>query len=175
LRLADAAELREAEAEIVVVRDADIRVRILPGKYDLDHLQRFHKVLFGDVYDWAGEIRAVPIGKGVPFANPEFIGSLGGELLAGLRQERLLVGLSQHAFVDRLAYYLGEVNALHPFREGNGRTQRAFFRQLAASAGYRLDWAMVARDENNEASYRSLVGDGAPLRTLIGRITEKLP
>jgi cell filamentation protein len=58
--------------------------------------------------------------------------------------------------VERLAYYYGELNARHPFREGNGRTQRAFLRQLAAAAGWRVDWSGVRHDVNAEASRRSL-------------------
>jgi cell filamentation protein len=51
-----------------------------------------------------------------------------------------LRSLERDAFIDRLTYYLGEVNAIHPFREGNGRTQRAFFEQLAYDAGFTLAW-----------------------------------
>jgi cell filamentation protein len=62
------------------------------------------------------------------------------------------VGLSRPRFVERLAHYYGELNARHPFREGNGRTQRAFLRQLAATAGWRLDWSELRKDDNVEAS-----------------------
>jgi fido (protein-threonine AMPylation protein) len=45
-----------------------------------------------------------------------------------------------HSYQWPLTYYLAEINATHPFREGNGRTQRAFLQQLAEDAGYRIDW-----------------------------------
>ncbi|MFL6074360.1 MAG: Fic family protein [Mycobacteriales bacterium] len=59
------------------------------------------------------------------------------------------------------------MNAIHPFREGNGRTQRAFFRQLSREAGWAVDWADLAPDANERASMASLRGDNEPLRQLL--------
>lgn len=64
------------------------------------------------------------------------------------------------------------MNALHPFRDGNGRAQRAFFAQIGAEAGYRIDWTAVDVDENVQASRASLSGDHEPLRALLERIVE---
>lgn len=77
--------------------------------------------------------------------------------------------LSRPEFVDRLAHYLGEVNALHPFREGNGRTQRAFFAQLSRDAGWRLRWSRLDHQANVDASRASLRGDPDPLRAFARR------
>jgi cell filamentation protein, protein adenylyltransferase len=70
-------------------------------------------------------------------------------------------------FVERLAYYLGEVNALHPFREGNGRAQRAFFRQLARDAGFTLAWQHLDPLRNVEASAAIMRGDPGPMREIL--------
>jgi cell filamentation protein len=59
------------------------------------------------------------------------------------------------------------VNALHPFREGNGRTQRAFMAQLARDAGYLLDWSGLDAAQNEEASSKSLLGDNGPLERML--------
>ncbi len=67
------------------------------------------------------------------------------------------MGLRRERFVELLAHYYGELNVLHPFREGNGRTQRAFLRQLSAAAGWRLDWSALDRDGNVAASKRTLL------------------
>ena len=67
----------------------------------------------------------------------------------------------------RLAYYLGEVNALHPFREGNGRAQRAFFRQLARDAGFTLAWQHLDPVRNVEASAAIMCGDPEPMREML--------
>ncbi|WP_322762247.1 Fic/DOC family protein [Frankia sp. Cr2] len=174
LDIRDADELAVVEAEIVAIRDVELRCAILPGLYDFDHLRQFHRVLFSDVYPWAGEIRVVDIGRPILFAHWRFVADAADDVFARLVADAYLVGLSHGRMVECVARYLGEVNALHPFREGNGRAQRAFFRQLAAAAGWRLRWDQVSRDENNRASARSLVGDDAALEALIGRILEPL-
>ena len=88
-------------------------------------------------------------------------------MFADLATEDHLKDLALDDVVLRLAHYLGEVNAAHPFREGNGRTQRAFFRQLARDAGWSLRWSIVTADENTAASEASLLGDNHPLEVLL--------
>jgi fido (protein-threonine AMPylation protein) len=83
------------------------------------------------------------------------------------RQLRDLRGLSRDALVERLAYYLVEVNALHPFREGNGRAQRAFFAQLARSTGFTLAWQHLDAARNVEASAAIMRGDPEPMRKML--------
>lgn len=76
-------------------------------------------------------------------------------------------------FLDRLTYYLGEVNAIHSFREGNGRAQRAFFEQLASDAGYILDWQHLDADRNIAASAAIMHGDPIPMRQMLDELAEK--
>jgi cell filamentation protein len=75
--------------------------------------------------------------------------------------------LRRDAFVGRLACYLGEVNALHPFREGSGRAQRAFFAQLARSAGFTLAWQHLDAARNVETSAAIMRGDPEPMRKML--------
>jgi cell filamentation protein len=111
-------------------------INSLPGEYNLEHLMQFHRALFGDIYEWAGELRTVNIHKaGSMFAAHQFLGDEMTSLLRRLAQDNWLRGLQRRAFIEKLAFYYGEINARHPFREGNGRTQRTFLRQLSASAG----------------------------------------
>ena len=86
-----------------------------------------------------------------------------------LRDEDCLRGLGRGIFVGRLACYLGEVNALHPFGEGNGRAQRAFFGQLARDAGFPLAWQHLDPVRNVEASAAIMRGDPEPMRKMLGR------
>ena len=72
-----------------------------------------------------------------------YIGSALQELFEKLAKEKLLINLDAPSFITRAAFYLGEINAIHPFREGNGRTQREFIRQLALHAGHPLSWSLV--------------------------------
>ena len=152
LGITDPAVLADAEARIVSIRDVEAARTTIAGDYGLGHLQRFHRFLFRDVYDWAGTTRTVDISKpGARFCHWRYIDDQVSALLSELARDGNLVGLTTDAFVDALAHYSGEINVLHPFREGNGRTSRAFLRQLAAAAGFQLDWSELSRAANIDA------------------------
>ena len=88
--------------------------------------------------------------------------------MAKLAAEKHLVGLDTESFVDRAAYFIGELNAAHPFREGNGRTQREFIRELGLKAGYYIDWRSTTVEKMNEASRLShLRGESSLFASLI--------
>ena len=149
---------------------AILAVEVLPGQYDLTHLRDFHRQIFGRLYPWAGEIRTVAISKSDMFCLPQYIETYATEVLGQLADEKHLRGLPRDRFVDRVAHYLAEVNAIHPFREGNGRTQRAFFHQLAREAGWPIDWSGLEIERNTSASIASLRGDNGPLRTMLDEL-----
>src|SRR5262249_54897567 len=148
LGLGDRERLDRAEAILTTAAVADLDTRILPGSYDLAHLQRFHREIFGEIYPWAGEIRVVAIAKTDLFCLPQHIEPYAADVFASLAKERHLHGLPREAFVDRVTHYFAEVNAIHPFREGNGRAQRAFFRQLGRAAGWTMSWVTADPEEN---------------------------
>ncbi|MBI2705469.1 MAG: Fic family protein [Actinobacteria bacterium] len=164
-------DFERAEANITAARALELQYRPVVGAYDVRHLQAVHRHLFAGIYDWAGEFRTVDIARTLKFGSWRHVASYLDEQFAQLRAEDHLVGLQRDTFVDRVTYYFGEVNAAHPFREGNGRTQRAFFSQLAVDAGWRLRWAAVTPHENAVASEASLRGHPDPLRELFMRIT----
>lgn len=172
LGIVDAAELEQVEAELTALRLVELQEQPLPGGYDLAHLQAFHRFIFGDVYDWAGELRSVVIGKGDVFCMPQFIESFAGDVFGRLARNGFLRGLGRARFVDELANLFADVNALHPFREGNGRAQRAFLAQFAADAGWRLRWAPMDPQENVRASQHAHRGDIAPLRALLDGLVD---
>lgn len=122
----------------------------------------------------AGELRTVVLAKTDLFCLPEHIESSGAEIFGKLAEEDWLRGLGRESFIDRLAHYLGDVNALHPFRDGNGRAQRAFFAQLAADAGFQLDWQLVDPQRNTDASVAAMQGDEAPMRNLLDEIVKSI-
>ncbi|GAB0101331.1 Fic family protein [Nocardia sp. JMUB6875] len=167
LGIVDAALLRQVEADLSLAALADLGLRSVPGRYDLAHMCAFHREIFGDVYPWAGEVRVVGIAKSDPFCLPRHIVSYAAEVFAALATDGYLRGLDRAGFVAKLTHYLAEVNAIHPFREGNGRTQRAFFHQLGREAGWVIDWSRLDPGENVHASMASLRGDNDPLHTLL--------
>lgn len=170
LGITDAARLREAEAGLTIVALADLGTRILPGSYDLEHLRMFHREIFADIYDWAGEVRSVGIARTNPFCLPQHIQTYAAEVFGELAKERHLRGLDRTSFVARLSHYFAEVNALHPFREGNGRSQRAFFRQLARQAGWPIDWSGLDPVANERASMAAMRGNNIPLHDLLDHL-----
>lgn len=172
LGLVTGADLEAAEREITHSALILLREEPAPPSYDLPHMREIHRRIFGDVYDWAGEIRTVAIAKGNLFCLPQYIEPSAAEIFGQLREENLLQGLGRGEFLDRLAYYLGEVNALHPFREGNGRAQRAFFEQLAGDAGYTLNWRGMDADHNIAASAAIMHGDAGPMRKMLNELVE---
>lgn len=167
-------ELERVERDLTSFALLRMRDRPLPGGYDLGHLRGFHRAIFADIYPWAGEIRTVAIAKGNLFCLPQFIEPSATAIFGSLHGERNLRGLSRNTFLDRLAHYLGEVNALHPFREGNGRTQRAFFEQLARDAGYSLNWRRMDAQRNIDASVAAMNGDETPLRDMLDELVSRL-
>jgi cell filamentation protein len=113
---------------------------------NLEMWQTIHRILFQDVYDWAGQIRAVQIAKGnTVFAMPEHIGTEAKRIFDQLSGENL-TALPHNQFILKLAYYFGELNALHPFREGNGRTQKLLFDEISRRQNYTIDWMKMDVD-----------------------------
>jgi cell filamentation protein len=171
LGLGTAAGLEAAEREITHAALILVDESPVSPSYDLPHLQEIHKRIFGDIYEWAGQIRTVAITKGAMFCLPQYIDSSAAVIFGELHDEDCLRGLRRDAFVGRLAHYLGEVNALHPFREGNGRAQRAFFGQLARDAGFTLAWQHLAPARNVEASAAIMRGDPEPMQEMLNALT----
>jgi cell filamentation protein len=149
--------LNEFEAEATARRLRQLEHKLMSMSFDKRHLRAIHHHIFKDVYAWAGKFRTVNISRAgqFSFAFAEHIIPNLDKLSGELARERYLENLDPAKFVVRAAHYLGELNAIHPFREGNGRTQREFIRQLAAKNGYSLDWSRITRDQMLEASIQS--------------------
>lgn len=152
----DTERLERLESDHCFARLLELYENAIPLRFDVEHLKRIHQHLFQDVYAWAGEFRTVNMAKGNSFfARPEYIRAELQKILDHLASENFLQGADSRAFCERAAYFLGEMNAIHPFREGNGRTQREFLRELAVEAGYELAWDLVTQEEIQAASIAS--------------------
>jgi cell filamentation protein len=114
------------------------------GAFDLTYLRAIHRHLFQDVYDWAGELRTVEINKGGhQFQFRRYIQTGMHDVHRRLVQSKFLKGLSADDFAQQAGVIVGDVNYIHPFREGNGRTQAQYLKQLAAQAGHDLDLRLI--------------------------------
>jgi len=150
-------DLAAKEAELSAFRAIELFERPVKPTGDLRQLQSIHQRVLQDVYEWAGELRTVDMRKGSDPAAEFFmpvsrLQSGAGFVFQELADDNFLRGLDQDRFVSRLAHHYDQVNYLHPFREGNGRTQRILWTQVARDAGYELDWRGVTGKVNDQAS-----------------------
>lgn len=157
LDLHDSNKLFNLEKQIVLAKSYILRQNVNKYGFDKQHFINIHKFLFEDIYPFAGKFRTENISKGnFTFANWEFIEEQLDYLLNKLKSENYLEGLSKEDLSKRLAFYLSELNVLHPFREGNGRTIREFIRELAYKNGYVLDLTQNTAEEIFNASVKSV-------------------
>ena len=157
LNIKDNQLLSEAERKIVLTKSYELRKNSKIGNFDLNHFLEIHKFLFEDIYPFAGKFRNENIAKGYfSFAEWQYIEPEIKRLFDKLKAENYLQGRSREELVKGLAYYLSELNVLHPFREGNGRTIREFIRELAFFNGYILDLQNTTSDELLKASVDSI-------------------
>jgi cell filamentation protein len=134
------------------------------GRFGPAHYRAVHRHLFQDVYSWAGRYRTVRTSKGGnPFCFPEHIPAQMNALFAQLRSGPCFTAPDRATFVSAAAEFLGELNAIHPFREGNGRSQLAFVHLIGLRAGRPFDLARVERETFLPAMIASYDKDYRPL------------
>lgn len=149
-------------------------LRPVKGNYNLKHLCDIHKFIFKDVYFFAGKLRDEDISKGsFRFAHVKFIVPEANRLLSELRRENYLKGLLFDEFINKITNYFTELNVLHPFREGNGRSLREFIRCLALDAGYVIDWSKVDASTMLTAMIKSPY-DNSALREVLYKLKTKI-
>ncbi|RWZ58759.1 cell filamentation protein Fic [Halobacillus fulvus] len=164
--LMDDRQLQAMETILSTQRLSELQEKPVDGDFDLRHLQRIHEYIFKDLYPFAGEIRTENITKdGFSFAQARFITEASKPLFDQLISENWEV-MNRSELAEKLTYYMSELNVLHPFREGNGRSLREFIRCLALEAGYTIDWAKVPREKVFQASVES-VYDSTHLQQII--------
>lgn len=157
LNIQDLDILYEAERDFSSVRQAELCNKGITGDFSLKHLCSIHRQLFQDIYPWAGKIRTVAISKGTIFCLVQFIEEQFEFIYQQLEKENFLKNITdKEEMANRLAYYLGEINMIHPFREGNGRTQRIYLEQLCLNNNrFEIDFTEITKDEMISASIQS--------------------
>ena len=138
----DEAKLNEVESVLSSARYAEWESDPKANSFDFEHYKAIHRFLFSDLYDWAGEVRTVNISKkGTQFTPADKVPALAERIFKRLNSMNNLKDLPYYEFVDEIVDLYCATNTLHPFREGNGRTQRAFFTQLIRNADYEFSFA----------------------------------
>lgn len=179
LNIRDSETLKKYETRIVLAKMYILRQKTENKDYSkIEEISakdflNIHKFLFEDVYAWAGKIRNENISKGsFMFADYQYIMPELENIIKKLNNENLLRGLDKENLAKKLAFYMSELNVLHPFREGNGRTIREFIRELALLNGYILDLTKTNSDDIFEASVKSIV-DTTDLEDIIKKCLTK--
>lgn len=161
----DAAALERAELRI----NREQAGRLVPDpRLSAEGFKAIHRHLFGQVYAWAGETRTVSLAKGdAYFGPPQFVETELARRFRILAAEDNLCGLDTDRFAERSAEHVSELNAIHPFREGNGRTTRMFLEILARQAGHELDRTRIDKREWMCASIAGMNMDYRPMAGVI--------
>lgn len=138
------------------------------GDFDLKHLQSIHHHLFQDTYEWAGEVRTLEISKGGSHFMPRrFIENGMSDIHSRIVSANYLQGTSPPEFSEQAGELIGDLNHVHPFREGNGRTQMQFLKQLSENAGHEIDLRKIDKDQWIDASISSNRGDHSKMQDCI--------
>ena len=154
----------------------ELHISGITGDFSLKHFINIHKKLFGDVYFFAGEFRKENIAKGsFRFADYRYINDEIVKIFEKILKDKDLIEkkVSKDILAEKLAYYSAELNVLHPFREGNGRTIREYIRQMALYIGYNMNYSRIKAVDYIEASIFSIV-DISKLKEIYIKCLEKI-
>ncbi len=152
-------QLAKVEASITLAKTAELERNPIYNSFDFEHYKQIHKYLFEDLYEWAGKIRTVDISKkGTNFTSVDNIESVAEACFSRLKSCNYFKNLDFDVFVDNLVDFYCTTNILHPFREGNGRTQRIFISQLIRFCGYDINFSEIDTDELMVATIHSANG-----------------
>ena len=152
-------QLATIEASITFAKTSELERTPINNTFDFEHYKQIHKYLFEDLYDWAGKVRIVDISKkGTNFTSAENIESAAESCFSRLKNLNYFKNLSFNDFVDNIVDFYCSTNLLHPFREGNGRTQRIFIAQLIRFCGYDINFSEIDPDDLMIATIHSANG-----------------
>ena len=172
----DQAELDSVEKQITLLRGAQAEQETEFRDVDFEFYKSLHRTLFGDLYDWAGELRSINISKkGTVFCRCTELEQLGRLKFERLRSQDYLRGEDDESFISELADLYHELNMLHPFREGNGRTLRLFITLLVRNTGRDIDFTRCDNDILIIAAIRAAQGDISMLREALRGIVLDVP
>lgn len=166
LNITDTQTLFQAELELTAKRLLELQLHPVKGNFDFKHLCQIHQRIFQDLYNWAGRPRTVDIAKSNLFCLVQNIQEYASDIFQHYYPDCLNTKDNPKQFVHILTQHYADLNALHPFREGNGRSQREFTRELCLQCGYIFDLTHTSQQEMLTASIESFNGNNTKLETI---------
>lgn len=171
LGIQDQSELNSVERQFVLLKSSQAEQETIFKNIDFNFYKELHKQLFGDLYEWAGTVRSMNISKkGTVFCNFEDIERIGTLKFQRLAEQNYLKELTKSRFIDELTEFYHDINMLHPFREGNGRTLRLFITLLVRNAGYTLNFSDCDSDLLMIATIKAAQGDISLLKEVFSEL-----
>ena len=153
------AQLDENELVLTSAKILQVELEPVNAKPDFAYLKQLHHIVFGELYDWAGTIRTINMSKlRTAFCPADQIEPLAAEIFSRLQSMHYFRDCSRAELVSEFADLYDSLNYLHPFREGNGRVQRLYFRQLARWIGHSLNFAAIDSDRMMIATIHASAG-----------------
>lgn len=168
LGITNTQDLNEIEADLASLAIQELLQRQTPAEFSVADLRSIHKEIFHEIYPWAGEFRQVDIAKGdTHFVRHQDIASRLDALFDYCKAKGYFCHLPAEAFAQACASFLIELNLIHPFREGNGRSQRLLLSQIALNAGYQIEWSGVSDSAMRKACVDGAEGKGNTMTKLL--------
>ncbi|NQZ09627.1 MAG: Fic family protein [Algicola sp.] len=168
LFITDDQELTDVERQVTQLAAHAIVFNGPP--FNLQYWQHIHRQLFCELFEWAGQLRTIIISKGeTNFGLPQGIDRQCKMVFKQLANDNNLVNLDKPQFINKLAEYYCELNACHPFRDGNGRAQRILFEHIALNAGYNLNFANTKVNQWVNANKHGMVCNYQPMIEIMSR------
>lgn len=162
LNIRDLRELKDVEEKFVAIKQLVLLQKPIPGRFTINHLLRIHRFLFEDVYPFAGHIRREQISKGETlFFPPDLIKRELRRVFGEIHETGMLQEKKPQSQIQHLSHVMAELNIIHPFREGNGRSIREFIRCMAQVYGLTLNWGNADQDTMMDAAIASVYDDMA--------------
>ena len=162
LNIRDLRELKDVEEKFVAIKQLVLLQKPIPGRLTINHLLRIHRFLFEDVYPFAGHIRREQISKGETlFFPPDLIKRELRRVFGEIHETGMLQEKKPQSQIQHLSHVMAELNIIHPFREGNGRSIRELIRCMAQVYGLTLNWGNADQDTMMDAAIASVYDDMA--------------
>lgn len=174
LNITNEKHLYEAEKELVAYSTTSLVQLPIKGDFDFNHLKKIHQRLFEKIYVWAGIPRTCAIAKEDLFCLPQYIDSYANEIFNKLNKEIFFINYDYDTKIKQLVELFADINALHPFREGNGRSQREFVEELAKINGINLDLTVVDKMDMIIASHENINGNYEKLYAMFNKCSKSL-
>ena len=164
-------ELDRVEKQITLLRAVQAEQETKFENVDFEFYKNTHRRIFADVYEWAGTVRTINISKkGTVFCNACEIERIGRLKFERLKKQNYLRKMDSGNFLDELTDLYHELNMLHPFREGNGRTLRLFVTLLVRNTGGDIDFNNTDSDLLTIATIKASQGDKSMLRNVFEKL-----